>query len=70
MSYVSSCYYGFYRKIGESLQCVDKCEDEEFAGLQTLNGYYQCVTECENKMFDVLIKFYIPFKHCQSEDNC
>ena len=70
----SSCSDGFYRKIGESLKCVYKCEDNEFASLRTLNGTHQCATECEDKVFsdETNYKYGYNYRLClsESEDYC
>ena len=38
--------------------------------MQTLNGQYQCVSECESKMFVNSTINGVSFKRCQSEDAC
>ena len=68
-----SCPTSFYKVMGDSYQCVDKCGEHQFAELNNETKQHECVDECGNASFvdsQTDTSDSIPFKKCVTKDKC
>lgn len=72
-SCLQSCPSSFYKVVGSSYQCVDKCGEHQFAKLDNETKQYECVDECGDASFvdsQTDTSAPISFKKCVTKNVC